>query len=187
MFLVCNLIIFLFRISAKKSALKMAKVGLEHAVSKQKFNFLSSQAVQDLKKVTLKKRTFAKMIWGVNAYFEWLRHNYNAVIAKANLLDLDNLEKLAFEEAMCYFIPEVMKSKGEGLYPGKMLYEMCIMCICIQKYLNVNRVDWKIVESDQFLNLRTVLDNVMKERAALNIGLVPKQAQLISYEFEEKL
>ena len=37
------------------------------------------------------------------------------------------------------------------------------------------------------LTFKTVLDNVMKEHTAANIGVVPKQAELITYEMEKKL
>ena len=61
------------------------------------------------------------------------------------------------------------------------------MCEAIQKHLNVNRIDWKLIHSNAFLDLRTVLDNVMKERTAMNIGVNTKQAQLITYDMEEIL
>ena len=74
------------------------------------------------------------------------------------------------------------RKKGEGLFPGKTLYQMVA---AIQKHLNVNKIQWKLVDDCE--DLKTVLDNVMQERAKLNIGMVPKQAELISYEFEEKM
>ena len=135
--------------------------------------------------IQLKKRTFSKMSWGVNAYNEWrkvrLEREYNACIFNANLEDLENLNKIELEEALCHFIPEVTKSKGDGEYPGKTLYEMIVS---IQKYLNVNKLNWKLVVGPDFNNLRVVLDNVMKQRTAKNIGTVPKQANVITYEFE---
>ena len=70
------------------------------------------------------------------------------------------------------------KSKGEGLYPGKTLYQMIV---AIQKYLNVNKINWKLVDSKdpEFSELRTVLDNVMKERASLGIDRNCKEASRI--------
>ena len=58
-------------------------------------------------------------------------------------------------------------------YPGKTLYEMII---CIQKHLNENGVNWKLLEDSEFKTLKTVLDNVMKEHAESNIGLNKCQA-----------
>ena len=61
------------------------------------------------------------------------------------------------------------------------------MVAAIQKHLNVNKIKWKLSDTTEFDNLNVVLDNVMKERAALNIGMVPKQAEIITYEFEERM
>ena len=85
---------------------------------------------------------------------------------------------------MCRFIAEVKKKKGEGEFPGRTLYQLCV---AIQSYLKKNKIMWKLVDSPDFNNLRTVLDNVMKQRAEQNIGTVTRQAQLISYEHESRL
>ena len=87
---------------------------------------------------------------------------------------------------MCRFIPEVMKQKGSGPYPGKTLYQLVVT---IQKYLNINKIMWHLVymKSNESEDLRNVLDNVMKERAELGIGNVKQQAQFISYEYKEEL
>ena len=88
--------------------------------------------------------------------------------------------------ALCRFIPEVTKSKGEGPYPGKTLYQMVV---AIQKYLNINKINWKLVDSKdpEFCEMHTVLDNVMKERAAQGIGTTKKQAETITYDYENQL
>ena len=154
-----------------------------------KFNFMSDARIQSLKTVTLKKRTESKMNWGVKAYNEWreerlLKFNYDVGIYEANLNDLASLKLENFQHAMCYFIPEVTKSKGEGLYPGRTLYQMVVS---IQKYLNINKIPWKIIEGPEFNDLKTVLDNVMKERTAMNLGVKKKQAEFIPYSYESEM
>ena len=57
----------------------------------------------------------------------------------------------------------------------------------IQKYLHVNKVYWKLIESPEFEDLCNVLDNVMKERTEAQIGTVKRQAKFITYEFENEL
>ena len=57
----------------------------------------------------------------------------------------------------------------------------------IQKYLNQNNVLWRILDDPEFLDVKNVLDNVMKERARENLGLVRKRAELITVEHEEHL
>ena len=84
---------------------------------------------------------------------------------------------------MIRFIPEVTKKTGEA-YPGRTLYQLCSS---IQKYLNVNKIPWRLVKGNDFQEMQIVLDNVMKERAEANIGMVKRQAEVISYDFENQL
>ena len=149
---------------------------------------MTSQKIQELKQIKLKQRTFSKLNWAVKAYNEWrsvrLESSYNENIFHANLSDLNNLSDTCLAESLCYFIPEVTKSKGEGLCPAKTLYQIII---AIQKYLNVNKIGWKLIDGSKFENVEIVLDNVMKERTALNIGNLKKQANLITFEQENLL
>ena len=144
----------------------------------------------ELKTVQLKKRTEYKMMWGVRAFNEWRTNRLNDIvnfdnkIFEANLNDIANLSKENLEYALCRFIPEVRKLKTGDDYPGKTLYEMIVS---IQKFVNLNGKKWKLVEGPDFVELRNVLDNVMKERALKNIGMVKKQACIISMEVESKL
>ena len=169
---------------------RVSKLGLKRGLSSKivsnarKFNFMSDDKIQQLKKETLKRHTELKMNWGIKAFNEWheerLRNfNYDVGIYYADLNDLQDLRIENFCHAMCHFIPEVTKSKGDGPYPGRTLYQMCTS---IQKYLNYNKIPWKII-----VEVKTVLDNVMKEHTALNIGVKRRQANVITYEFEKKL
>ena len=97
---------------------------------------------------------------------------------------MSKLEKCNLEHALCAFVPEVTKVCGEGLYPGSTLYQMIV---AIQKFLNVNKLHWQLIDKQQFPDLKIVLDNVMKERAAMNIGMTTKQASVITYEMENYL
>ena len=96
---------------------------------------------------------------------------------------VSKLKKDSFEFSMCKFIAEVMKVNGSD-YPGRTLYQLYI---AIQKHLELNGVFWKLVDGPDFSKLCCCLDNVMKECAANNIGMVKRQAQVISYSFENKL
>ena len=44
-----------------------------------------------------------------------------------------------------------------------------------------------MVDGPDFKNFRVILDNVMKERALLNIGMVKKKAQFIPLSYEDTL
>ena len=158
---------------------------------KQNFNVVSDAKIEELKLVKLKKKTESKMNWGVRTYTDWRNYrletyNYDVGIYFADLGNLAELTKENFEYAMCRFIPEVTKQKGEGPYPGKTLYQLVV---AIQKFLNLNKFNWRLIDmkSTEFEDLRNVLDNVMKERTEMGVGTVKRQAEFISYEYEEEL
>ena len=45
----------------------------------------------------------------------------------------------------------------------------------------------KLIEDPHFIDVKTVLDNTMKESAEINIGMTKKQAEVIAYEYENLL
>ena len=156
---------------------------------KRTYNFVSDAKINELKTVQMKKRSENKMNWGVKAFMDWreerlLNFNYDVAIYYSDLNDLANLTLENFRHSLCYFIPEVTKVKGGGLYPGRTLYQLVV---AIQKYLNINNVPWKLIEGPEFEEVKTVLDNVMKERTSLNIGVKKKQAQFIPHQTEQLL
>ena len=161
---------------------RSAKLAAARAVKKS-YNFMSSQKIQDLKMEQLKKKSLAKVNWGVSAYNDWrkarLEYCYDPILEAAdiNVEQLPNLKKENLIHALCYFIPEVTKRDTNDLYPGSTLYQLCV---AIQKHLNVNKIPWKLVEGYDFLDVKTVLDNVMKEHTQMNIGVNKKPAKLIT-------
>ena len=138
----------------------------------------------------IKKRSLAKIQWGVRAFQEWRSHhiddsmNYDSQIFETNLDDIESLMKGNLLYSLCKFIPEVMKVKDGSPYPGATLYQMII---AIQQHISEKGLNWKLLNGIEFANVKVVLDNVMKERARENIGMVKRQAQVISYEFEKQL
>ena len=127
----------------------------------------------------------------MHAFNEWredrlYRFQYDVGIFYADLNDVGTLTKENLNHTLCRFIPEVMKQKGHGPYLGRTLYQMIKV---IQKHLNVNKLDWKLVEGcdKEFEDTKVVLDNVMKERTAQNIGVNRCQANVITEEIEDRL
>ena len=158
-------------------------------MSRRKFNFLPEARIQNLQQIQLKKRTEAMCSWAVTAYCDWRNErlrtfNYDYSIYSADLNKLESLTKGDLQHALCHFMPEVTKSRGEGPYPACTLYQLVVV---IQKYLWVNKINWQLVEGKDFSDLKIVLDNVMQERMKANIGVGHKQAQVITYKFEEKM
>ena len=155
------------------------------------FNVVSDKRIEHLKQIHLKPKTEAKVNWEVNTYNEWRNHRldtfrYNVGIYYADLNDLNTLTKENLNHSLCRFIPEVTKQRGEGPYPGRTLYQMIV---AIQKHLNVNKLPWKLLEGGDspFSDVRVVLDNIMKERTAMNVGVTKRQASVISFEMENRL
>ena len=128
------------------------------------------------------------MNWGVDAYTRWrdtrLRAcDFNEAIENSDLKNVEGLKIDQFAEALCYFIPEVVKQNDE-LYPAASLYQLVV---AIQKYVNFKKLPWKLVEGKEFSDGKIVLDNVMKERTQMGVGTGKRVAKLILYDMEEDL
>ena len=140
--------------STRFEGLKVCQAVMK-TVSRCKFSFKSEARIAELPQIMLKKKTEAKLNWAVNTYTEWrndrlYNFNYNVGIYYGNLKKLEELIKENLEHALCRFIPEVTKVKGDGPYPGKTLYQMIV---AIQKYLNINKLNWKLIDGNEFQNL----------------------------------
>ena len=177
---------------SKKLGLKRP-VGVRKFVSKatiRKFKRVPTAKLSELKMKHLKKRTFNKMQWGVRAFSEWRLsklseiENYDELVFESDLKNVSGLTKQGLIHSLCMFIPEVTKVKDGSDYPGKTLYEMITS---IQKYLHQNNLPWKLIDGPEFIDVKMVFDNVMKESATNNIGMVKKQAQFISLDIENDM
>ena len=176
-------------INARSNMPLKSRLSTKKTVSNRTFQFLSETRIQQLKQIRLKKSTESKSKWAVKAYTDWRNErlrtfNYDYSIYMTDLHNLSKLTKPDLQHSLCRFVPEVTRQRGEGPYPGKTLYQMIV---AIQKYLRVNKLLWDLVEGKDFSDLKIVLDNVMQERTEANIGVVTKQAEVITYDFEERL
>ena len=125
-------------------------------MSRHKFNFLSAEQIEELKQIRMKKKSEKKLDWAVTGYVDWRneqleKFNYDMGIYYADLLNLGSLTKENLQHALCGFIPEVTRKKGEGPFPGKTLYQMVTT---IQKYLWVNKIRWHLTKGDEFVDLQ---------------------------------
>ena len=59
--------------------------------------------------------------------------------------------------------------------------------IAIQSYLNANKIPWKLIDDPEFIEVRTVLKNIMMERTEMNLGVNSRSADLITVEMENDL
>ena len=53
-------------------------------------------------------------------------------------------------------------------------------------FLSKNSIRWKLLDQPEFLNLRNVLDNTMKERTASGLG-VRRSSDIISLSHEDTI
>ena len=75
--------------------------------------------------------------------------------------DLDfpsELKKEGVKESLCAFITQVKKVDGTD-FPPCTLYEINV---CLEMYLEMQGLTWKLLDDKEFLGLRNTLDNVMK-------------------------
>ena len=109
--------------NAKKRPGVNAMVATRKSVSKRKFNYASEDRIAELMRVKMKKSSESKVDWAVTAYCDWREDrlknfNYDAPIYFADILNLNTLEKDNLNHALCRFIPEVTRKRGEGLFLG---------------------------------------------------------------------
>ena len=180
--------LFYCRLHLRKLAVKrLGQAASRKVVSNlRSFKNVAEEKLVDLTKTKLKRRTEAKMMWGVRAYNDWCTvklsqpETFDVRILHLDLNDCKMLNKVDFEYSMCRFIAEVVKVKDGTDYPGSTLYQMCV---AIQKFLFSKGLKWKLIEGE-FENLRNVLDNTMKEHAAKGIGMTVQRAEFLSNDKE---
>ena len=128
-----------------------------------------------------------KIKWAVNMYSQWRLNRMSDgqvpdEIVRANLDLVMGVENSDLCFALARFIREVKKIDGSD-YPPNTLREIIIM---IQMYLNEHLIYWKLQDEQDFVYLRNVVDNTMKERHAEGLG-VRRSSEVISMASEDQL
>ena len=117
-------------------------------------------------------------------YSEWKFNRLQNRIVPSEIINANLDALICFaQQDLAYilscFISEVKKI-GSDNYPPNTLREIIIV---IQMYLHKNGLMWKPFDSKKFVNLRNVLDNLMKRRTALGMG-TKVSSSVISMEQE---
>ena len=128
-----------------------------------------------------------KMKWAIGLYNGWRSNRIFTSWPSMQIVraDLNEVEKLKSDDlcyAMCRFVREIKKINGHE-YPPNTIRELVIM---VQMYLNERGIYWKLLEHEGFVNLRNVVDNTMKERHSMGLG-VRTSADVISLNHENLL
>ena len=141
---------------------------------KRNFHSVTNDKIKKMMECQFQVRSEAKIKWAVKAYHEWRiirldKDDCETEILHADLDDTCSLTKQNLEYALCRFIVEVKKSSEDADYPGRTLYQ--IAC-ALQSHLRKCNIMWKLVHGDKFRDFNRVLDKVMQEHVAMNIGTV---------------
>ena len=147
----------------------------------------NDEKIGDMTKKQFAPESKRKIRWAVNLYNEWRCHRLEnplcpLEIIQANLKVTDQFEKGDLAFSLARFVREVRKLDGNE-YPPNTVREIVIM---IQMYLHENSLNWKLLDEDKFLGLRNVVDNTMKERHALGMG-VKKSSEIITLDNERQM
>ena len=132
-------------------------------------------------------RSRKKIKWAVNLYTEWRRNRIAqpgvpSAIVNANIDMINSFTQGELAFSLCRFIREVRKIDGNE-YPPNSIREIIIM---LQMHLHENSVYWKLLDGEHFLSVRNVVDNTMKERHTMGMG-IRRSSQVISLADEGKM
>ena len=159
-------------------------------LDKKKRQFKAPEDDVQINNVT--KKNFApksklKINWAMNLYSDWRKYRMSQQCVPDEILkcDLDSLGQFFKADlcfAMCRFVREVKKMDGTD-FPPNTIRELVVM---IQMYLHENNVFWKLYDEQEFIHLKNVVDNTMKERHSEGLG-VRRSNDIISLSQEDKL
>ena len=136
------------------------------------------------------KSTTSKIGWAVRLFKEWITsRNERALNPEHNISPIKvTLEEMTVDElnyCVSRFLCEVNKNNGKE-YPGDTLHELVI---CLQMHIDSFYPDrgYKFLSDSRFTQIHNTLDHEMKERARAGLGLVKRQAMVITPDEEEML
>ena len=147
----------------------------------------NEEEIKDVSKKKFAPQSQKQMRWAVNFFVDWRINRMKITAADPEIVrvDFDQLFQLTQHDlcfAMCRFIREVKKINGEE-YPPNTIREIVIM---IQMCLHERGIYWRLLDHPEFVQLWNVVDNTMKERHSMGLG-VRQPAEVISLESERVL
>ena len=174
--------------------LKKRAIGILGATGqgrKRLYNTITDEKIKEMMELNFPDRSKAKIKWAVKACNDWRSMRLDEGVDQldnnilySDIQDLPCITKENLEYCLCRFICEVRKSTDGTEYPGHTLYQMAC---ALQNYLKKKGLMWKVVHGSDFQDFNRELDRVMQERAQNAIGMVKRQAEVISMDFENKL
>ena len=128
-----------------------------------------------------------KIRWAVNLYNVWHSNRMKEQFVLHQIVRADMSLGQPFDQAelsfaLSQFITGVKKVDNTE-YPPNTIRELIIM---IQMHLHQNGIYWKLLDGESFHGLRNVLDNLMKQRTAMGLG-VRQSSNVITKEHENQM
>ena len=126
------------------------------------------------------------MKWVTKMYRDWRSYRHSLPNMDFITCDLDDKATITKESlifAMCRFLTEVRKV-DESDFPGKTLHEILI---CVQFHLETIGFGYKILNDENFKDVKFTLGNVMKLRTLHGLGGDAKQADILTTSYEDYL
>ena len=122
--------------------------------------------------------------WAVNLFCQWRKNRLSKFCSDVEIVHchldcLNQFSKADMCHSLARFIREVKRLDGKD-YPPNTLRELIIM---IQMYLHKNGIFWRLLDNPEFVVLHNVLDNTMKERHSMGLG-VRQPSKIISLNHE---
>ena len=147
----------------------------------------TDRTLNSISKKNFAPKSKSKIMWAVNMYSEWRRNRLAMPlcppeIINANLDMVGTFAKNDLCHSLSRFIREVKKLDGSE-YPPNTVRDLVLM---VQMYLHENSVYWKLLDQEEFIYLRNVVDNTMKERHAQGLG-VRQSSDIISLDHENQM
>ena len=126
------------------------------------------------------------MKWVTKMYRDWRSYRHSLPNMDFITCDLDDKATITKESlifAMCRFLTKV-KKVNESDFPGKTLYEILI---CVQFHIETIGFGYKILNDENFKDVKFTLGNVMKLRTSQGLGGAAKQADILTASHEDYL
>ena len=160
-------------------ALKWKRLSLK-LKGKKRFASVSSEQVDELKKVIMPKNTQRSTQWAVRCFNLWLQHQQPIAYdnCREDLLLSDNMEALC--KWLCVCICEMRKEDGSE-YTPRSIKQFIAGVHSLQKYCQVWLLD---PNNPSFQALHCTLGNWFKQLHSEGVGTTKNQAEIVSHEEE---
>ena len=120
---------------------------------------------ENLTKKQFSPDTMKKVYWATKMYHEWRsfrNKSRDLENVDCDLDDIATISKFSLVKGISRFITEVKKIDGSDL-PTRTLYDIVI---CLQFHLETLGYNYRLLNQDDFSEIRFTLDNMMKLRTS---------------------